>query len=395
MIGTRDRHSSIESDALSPAQPLSSPSISAVQDLAVAARDNTDRLEDEDGSLYSPSIPASFAEPFEFSHPLRGEKTHGSPPTRSETNQRSPIPRLHLDTVDSDPAQGSPRKSPAKKARTSKVTSEKRGRQPERATAPSKRRRVQGPVKKRVVQPRPKAKTMVVRTQEKGSESVAHVAETHESQPAATTEAPRINNRTTLASETGSPDETNPPRASASPTKGRTDAPGSAEIQPRTDSPNREVPNTQPAVDLKPVFQTQPRKSRAETSQTDSPQRPKADAVAKIPSRCPPVPAAQNGQRGSRDMGVKRPTDKTTATGSTRHVLPVALAQKEAAFEAFHQHIMGQLTMIEASEQHDQPDKNTGAEVSPNKKASMTLASQHMLGGVLNTVMEVSSRVCW
>lgn len=497
---------SVESDGGSQALSLSSSNSAVIPATAPAAQKNTGQLVDDEGSIYSPSVPASFADPFELSQSLGCERPRS--PAGPNKNQASPNSRLDLDVIDQDPPRGSPAKSPVKGARKGKASPEKRGREAQKAAAPSKRRRVQEPVKKRVVQPRPKAKgtrtheeiedgftVPVADTHEPGhtatdvprknrskakraqaiemeEEPVIPVADTHAAEDAAitnvpgknrskvkraqapekvedeftvpvvnthgpehtvTTDVPRTNSRT-LVSETGSPSRINLPSESASPAEGSTDSPDIVK-KAALDSIKGAASATQSPVKSKAVFQPQLLRPRVETTQADSPQprqkvvtsRPEASsrvlAAQKSPSKpsgpgetttttkgktvprnilSEVHPSQQNSAAArkspSKPGGVGKAATKGKVVPNVRrdvlsHAQPVPSSQQNPAFEAFRQHILGQLTTIEARQQHDDSDENddpNGPEAETVKRASMNIVPQHMLGGVLSALTEVS-----
>lgn len=374
------RQSPVDSDGRSSVHwPSSLGGTPAVQE------DITAQPVDDDGSIYEPSIPASFAEPFELSGPPELERVHAPTPAVPGENKASPISRLDLNIIDTSPQKGSPFKSPVKVARK-KPSPEKRGRANQKAPAPAKRRRVQEPVKKRVVQPRAKAKN--ARTHEDIDDAlVIPVNGTHESETTAIPEPSHVNSKT-LVSEAGSPDKITLPSESASPGEDRTNktanSPGLSGNTGAVDPPNYDASRTR-APDVEAVFQSQPSRPRVRTAQVDSPQLRGTRVAGTVPKKNPSALITPKSTSKPSGAGTKKSAEKNALTD--------ARSQKPG-FEVFRQHILGQLTTMEARQQSNQPSESgspegPGGTSDGRARAPMSIVPQHMLGRVLHTITEV------
>lgn len=383
------RQSPPDSDGRSSAHSRSSTGgIPAVQD------GTTIPSVDDDGSIHEPSIPASLAEPFEVTEPLVYDKVDDPPAAIPNKNQLSPNLRLGPDIVDPSPPRESPSKSPVKGTRK-RPSPEKRGRAAQKAPAPAKRRRVHEPVKKRVVQPRAKAKRAQTR-EEIDDVMVVPATKSPEPETTAVPEILHMNSKTHVP-EIGSPVNIAPSRGNASPSEDRTNrmanSPGLSENEAAANSPNynaSRVSRTE-TPDVQPVFQWQPSRPRVGKAQVDNP-HPRAKVAETVPTKRYNALITPKSTSKPSGVGAMNSAEKSAPTEAPRHVQPVPPMQKPG-FEAFRQHILGQLTAIEAREQNDQPSESGNpdgpATAMPDGRAPMSIVPQHTLGRVLNTITEV------
>lgn len=374
-----------------PSSPLSSvdrevaPS-SAQQDMSTTLIDLT-----REGSL---GIPASFAEPLEISGQLGCEKLLVSPPTGPAKNQVSPIIRFGpLGPIDPNSPRKPKSKSPTKAPPKAKPSPLKRVRGTQKAAAPPKRRRVQEPVKKRVVQPKPKAKAVLAQP-EMEDEFLIPIAEEHEHEHEhrAVPTIPRTNSRT-LVTETGSPTRVELPCGTTSPIEAQATPAGGAVKEAVAGSQKRKTLATQPPVNLKSVFQSQATRPRGAAARVDSPREQVEMTLEKGVETAVNVTVAQENVRKP-----SRPTEKTksgeVSTNGPSGVQQVSHAQRNPALEVFRQHILSQLTTLEARQQDNGVSPRNDDPASPDEgsfdKEPVSAKPPHILGGVLQAVTEVS-----
>lgn len=342
------------------------------------------------------SIPASFAEPLEISGQLGCEKALVSPPSRAMKNQVSPIIRFSpLGPIDPKSPRNPKTKSPTKRPPKAKPSPVKRARETQKAAAPPKRRRVQEPVKKRVVQPKPKAKAVHAHPEtepEIEDELVIPVAETHEPEHDAVTEMPHTNSRT-LVTETGSPTRVELPCEATSPIEVQATPAGDAEEGAVISSPKRKTSATQPPVNLKSVFQSQATRPRVATARIDSPREQGEMTLEKGVETAVGVTVAQKNE-GKPSRLTEKTKSKDVSTNGPGGAPQASLAQRNPALEVFRQHILSQLTTLEARQQDKgvslRNDDPASPEVSSVEKEPVRAEPQHILGGVLQAVTEVS-----
>lgn len=340
----------------------------------------------------SPSIPASFAEPLEISGQLGCEKSLVSAPTRPVKNQVSPIIRFGpLDPIDPNSPRDPKSKPPTKGPPKAKPSPVKRARETQKAAAPPKRRRVQEPVKKRVVQPKSKAKAVPVQP-EMEDEFAIPVVETREPERHAISGIPRTNSRTVIT-ETGSPTRIQLPREATSPIEVQASRVGGAEKEATIGSPMRKASATQPPVNLKSVFQSQATRPRVAAARIDRPREQGGMALERGVETTGNATLAQQ-----KETKATRPTEKMmnkeisiNRPGGDQQVSPT---QQNPAFEVFRKHILSQLTTLEARQQDNGVSSKNSDPASPEggsvAKDPVSAEPPHILRGVLQAVTEVS-----
>ena len=379
LVGSRIERSPIHSDGLSPTRSLS-PLNSAVIKAAVPPpkEDSTMELVDGEGHHYSPSIPAIIP---------------GSSrvPNKSQANQEPVVSHSDSDAVELRQTKKHQAKSPIKRAPKKRSSPQKREPPPEKPVVPSKRRRGQDQPKKRVVQPRSKAKGAQAH-QETECEPSLPITDTLDARPSDAADVPRTNSRT-LVSETGSPTRVDQAGGIPPPAKNTVDSLETVQNEVVVDSPTRDPPAMQPPVQLNAVFQSQLPKLRVETVHIDSPQQPK-DGLAVKGCEIPPQNQAPQGNSSNPSSPAETKTMNTKGLRQSLYqVRPMQSPPQDPGFEAFRQHILSQLTAIEARQQDSQSRKNVtpgGLRDMSDQRASINMAPQHMLDRVLTAVVEVS-----
>lgn len=340
----------------------------------------------------SASIPASFAKPLEISGQLGCEKSLVSPPTRPAKNQVSPIIRFGpLGPIDPNSPRKPKSKSPTKAPPKAKASPLKRARVTQKAADPPKRRRVQEPVKKRVVQPKPKAKVVPAQP-EIEDEFVIPVVKTHEPEQHAVPEIPRTNSRTRVT-ETGSPTRVELPCDATSPIEAQATPTGVAEKEAVAGSQKRKTSATQPPVNLKSVFQSQATRPRVAAARVGSPREQVEMTLENGVETAVNVTVAQKYERKP-----SPPTENTksgeVSTNGPSGVQQVSPAQRNPALEVFRQHILSQLTTLEARQQDNGVSSRNDDPASPEAglfdKEPVRAKPPHILGGVLQAIAEVS-----
>lgn len=383
------RQSPVDGDGCPPAQSPRSPGGTPT------AQEDTAMLPvDDDGSIYEPSIPASFAEPFEF-EALERERVPDSPPAgpKAKGTQAFPTFRLDPDAIGPNPQNDSPPKSPMKGARKGSSL-EKRARGPQKTTVSSKRRRVQNPVKKRVVQPRSRAKSVRYH-KDVEDELETPVTGPHEPQPTVTTDAPHTNSKSRV-SETGRPTNVTVSSESASSDEGRINEMANSEDMEENEkavgSPNRRASPTETS-ELEVVFKSQSSRPHTMTAQAGSP-RPRGQRMAaKSPEAGLKALITPKSLSKPSCAGAKKSAEKNAPRDAPSQAQPGPSAQQNPAFEVFRQHILGQLTSIEAKQQQDRSSQNddpNNTQAIAEKRSPVNIVPQHMLGNVLHSLMEVS-----
>ncbi|SPN96618.1 uncharacterized protein DNG_00139 [Cephalotrichum gorgonifer] len=409
LVGSRVFRSPGRSDEASPTSSACPPRSAEKQGPMPNHQEIAAHIIDEEEMNIQPSVPPSFAEPLELSHPLGCERVQKT--ASPEKSKVSPAIRLSPQgEIYLKPPRNSPSNPPQKGIRKQQLSPGKRGREPQKATAPSKRRRLQEPVKKRVVQARARAKGG---DGGQKKELPITVADTHERRPSPVPEVRREDSRI-LVNEVGNPRRANLMYESLSEDEGLAGAAEDTGNVVEVEPPKRKSSVIQPPVNLKNVFQTQSTKPRVATAkidslqkpresmklknakvQVDSPQQLTEEVVLKSAEAISSLLPAQKTLREPNISADKRAKGQEMQSkkhiGHAQQVLP---CQQNPSLEAFRLHILGQLMSLEARQQQDESPANNDSPKSSGQNSGgrvrMNVEPEHMLSRILHAITKRS-----